>query len=341
MPASAVTMEHRRFPAWAFSLLFHFVLLTAIGWSVQRASRGTDAPVDREIGVAIVHRQPDRDVYSDPITRPSNESAASQDNASSSSASASSIAPANVAPPIDLDGILAEMTAGDAPAIKSGDIGDAFGEGADASGQSKSLGLGPSQTTAMVFGVSGSGSRFIYVFDRSDSMNGYGGKPLRAAKSELKRSLRTMSDAQQFQIIFYNDTAKPFIPAGSPLQMLSGEKTMTDRAIKYVDSVKAFGATEHYMALRTALRMGPDVIFFLTDARVPRLTATQFANIRDLADRCGASIHAIEFGSESFAPQDSFLRELASQNRGQYRYLSQEELAAIPAGDFDAPQEQP
>ena len=51
--------------------------------------------------------------------------------------------------------------------------GDAFSRGTGVQPASDSA-----EATTMVFGVSGSGSRFVYVFDRSDSMNGFGGKPL-------------------------------------------------------------------------------------------------------------------------------------------------------------------
>lgn len=326
-PSIAYETPHRAVPAWVFSLVFHVVLLTAIGWSAQRVQSGVGTETDRPVGIAMVERMPDRDRYSppEPVAAPSTQ--ANDQTAASSSASAASLAPANMAPPVDLDGILAEMTSGDVPAVQTGELEGAFGSGADAAGEGSKLSLPGKPTTAMLFGVSGSGSRFIYVFDRSDSMNGYGGKPLQAAKTELKRSLQSLSDAQQFQIIFYNETAKPFVPAGSPLQLLTGDASMIRRAQNYVDVVKAFGGTEHYDALRLALRMGPDVIFFLTDARVPRLTSTQFAEVKRLADRSGTSIHAIEFGPEPTSPGDSFLRRLASDNRGEYRYISLDELS--------------
>jgi hypothetical protein len=173
----------------------------------------------------------------------------------------------------------------------------------------------------MVFGVSGSGSRFVYVFDRSDSMNGYGGKPLRAAKSELIRSIQSLTDRQRFQIIFYNDKPTPLKVANAPLQLMSGGTSSAVRAERYIQSIRAFGGTEHNGALKLALRMSPDVIFFLTDARIPRLSQTQLAEIRRRADQAGTTIHAIEFGSEPLAPRNSFLRELAAQNNGQYQYV--------------------
>ncbi len=159
-------------------------------------------------------------------------------------------------------------------------------------------------------------------------MNGYGGKPLRAAKSELIRSLRSLSERQRFQIIFYNDKPTPFKFASAPLQLMSGESSTVAGAERYIQSIRAFGGTEHNGAIKLALRMSPDVIFFLTDARIPRLSQTQLAEIKRRADQAGTTIHAIEFGSEPIAPRNSFLRELAGQNNGQYQYVDVRQLTA-------------
>ncbi len=329
----------RMVPAWAFSLVFHAVVLTAIGWSTQRQSHGTNAEIDRPVGIAMVERLPNRDRYSPPnkLAIQSQATTAAENN-QATSITAASLAPANVAPPIDLDGMLAEMTAGDVPSIAAGELAGAFGSGADSIGKGSGLNLDGKPTTTMLFGVSGSGSRFIYVFDRSDSMNGFGGRPLRAAKKELKRSLNSLSKDQQFQIIFYNDEARPFVPAGSGLRLLLGDESMVRRAASYVDAIKAFGGTEHYEALRMALRMCPDVVFFLTDARVPRLSAAQLAEVKQLAERAGATIHSIEFGTDSIAAPDSFLRQLATENHGEYRYISIDQLGeAIKASSDAAP----
>ncbi len=311
----------RAIPAWVSSLVFHAIVLILIGWSASRERRGSGGEPDRPIGLAMVERLPDRDRYSPPdaLEQPSESVAEAP---SDKSQLAAAVAPASFAPPIDLDGVLAKMTAGDVPSISKGELDGAFTAGVGESKQGARLSLDGKPTTAVLFGISGSGSRFVYVFDRSDSMNGYGGRPLQAAKAELKRSLQSLSEAQQFQIIFYNEEAKPFVPAGSGLTMLTGEKTMIQRATYYVDAIKAFGGTEHFDALRMALRMGPDVIFFLTDARVPRLNATQFADVRRLAERSGTTIHAIEFGAEVATPEDSFLQQLADENHGEYRYIA-------------------
>lgn len=326
-------MPQRTAPPLVLSLLLHVVLLTVLGLVFSRVTKGTGAEADRPVGIAMVHRLPDRDRYTDAAeSRPQPERQQPETDPQPTEASSRSSAaapPADLAPPLDLPGMLREMKSAPAPSAASGLAGDAaLGDGAFEGGASPQSTRDDGRTTTNLFGVSGSGSRFVYVFDRSDSMNGYGGKPLRAAKAELLRSLRTLSERQRFQLIFYNDKPKPFKVSGLPLQLLRGEPSMLDRAGRYVDAIAAFGGTEHDTALKMALRMGPDVIFFLTDARIPRLSQTELLTIRRRAEESATTIHAIEFGTEPIAPVDSFLRDLAAQNGGQYQYINVQKLGA-------------
>ncbi len=71
-----------------------------------------------------------------------------------------------------------------------------------------------------------------------------------------------------------------------------------------------------------ALRMRPDVIFLLTDARTPRMTGYQLQDITNWARSQETTIHCIEFGPDLTTPDDSFLIDLAKQTDGTYRFLN-------------------
>jgi hypothetical protein len=330
-------VQTRSAPALLLSLGLHLLLLVAIVWVAATVPKGTGDLTDRQIGIAVVHRLPDRDQYQEVTAEPTQSTDESTSETTSASAAA---APADLTPPIDLQGILAAMQSTPAPQSGTGIAGDskldgdALGEGSGAAANSSS----GQQTTAKLFGISGSGSRFVYVLDRSDSMNGFGGLPLRSAKRELIRSLNSLSPQQQFQIIFYNENVKPFQMAGTPMTMVSGEPSNQARAQRYVESIRAFGGTKHQGALLMALRMSPDVIFFLTDAHIPRLSEIELKVIQDRAERNGTTIHAIEFGSYPTAAPDSFLRDLAKMNSGQYQYVDIRKLrnGAAPERDDEA-----
>jgi hypothetical protein len=93
-----------------------------------------------------------------------------------------------------------------------------------------------------------------------------------------------------------------------------------------VGSITADGATRHEEALEMALRMAPDVIFFLTDADDPCLTSQQLAHIAHVNN--GTSINAIEFGYGTQGDTENFLVKLARQNGGKHVYI---DVSRLPA----------
>ncbi|MEO1528113.1 MAG: hypothetical protein AAFX06_21995 [Planctomycetota bacterium] len=329
---SAPPVRSRQTPAMMLSFGLHLALLCALFWVASSVTKGT-GEVDRQIGIAMIHQLPDRETYVEVEAKVDAPTDIEATEVSSSSAAAAP--PADITPPIDLEGILSAMKSTPAPVSGSGLVGDsqlsgdAFGDG---SGTGPMKPVGGKKGTTRLFGVSGSGSRFVYVMDRSDSMNGFGGLPLRSAKKELIRSLNSLQEEQQFQIIFYNEGVKPFRMAGHPLQMVSGEKGHLKRAEDYVKAIRAFGGTKHKSALLMALRMAPDVIFFMTDAHVPRLSRGELADVQRRAQRSGTTIHTVEFGSQASGSPVSFLRDLAAMNNGQYQYVDVRRLGGGPIG---------
>ncbi|MCC9643369.1 hypothetical protein LOC71_13875 [Rhodopirellula sp. JC740] len=304
--------------------------------SVPESNAATESPNDRQID--------ERSTASPSETSaPTNPSSIRDQSSVDQRPSAASAPPAGFVPPVDLAGLYAEMTRRGSKAGQDDGRGKAargianatgiegvlnFGEGRTADdlgddelipGESRA-GQGAGQTTTSVFGVSGSGSTFVYVFDHSESMSASGGKPLRAAKEELIRSLCSLSERQQFQIIFYNDRPKAFSPDGQRIGLVFGEDGTRKQAEAFVDRTVAIGGTEHLLALRMALRLAPDVIFFLTDASIQTMSADEMADVRRRAEETGTVIHAIQFGTGA-EPANSFMKEIARQNGGGYRYL--------------------
>jgi hypothetical protein len=201
-----------------------------------------------------------------------------------------------------------------------------------ATGLSHAAGKGamPGQTTTQVFGAGGTGTKFVYVFDRSSSMGGFDGRPLRAAKSELIKSLGDLAAVHQFQIVFYNERPKVFNPpsSGRPAILFATDENR-QLAREFVSSITPVGGTRHREALELALKMGPDVIFFLTDANEPELTPGELADLRR-RNRAGSVIHCIEFGAGEFSGYENFLVRLARQHRGQHVYVNVASLSLGP-----------
>lgn len=182
------------------------------------------------------------------------------------------------------------------------------------------------QTT--LFGIPANGRRIVYVFDRSGSMSEHEGRPLAAAKRELLKSLSPLEATHQFQIIFYNQAPRVLNPhrSSSP-KLLYGNQRDKEAAASFVESIDASGGTAHLDSLQMALRMAPDVIYFLTDAAEPPLSDKELAQVRRW-NTSAAAIHTIEFGVGPSPAKGSFLAKLAKENRGQHAYFDVTELTA-------------
>jgi hypothetical protein len=185
-------------------------------------------------------------------------------------------------------------------------------------------GLGKA-TQTYVFGVPGIGSKFLYLFDRSASMSGFEGRPLAAAKRELATSLRSLESTHQFQIIFYNNRPSVFNPfAPQPPRMVFGEDKNKRLAEDYIRNMTADGGTDHMLAINLALGLAPDVVFYLTDADDPQLTAADLAHI-ERRNR-GIVFNTIEFGAGPQRSSNNFLVRLARQTGGQHAYVDVTQL---------------
>jgi uncharacterized protein with von Willebrand factor type A (vWA) domain len=174
-----------------------------------------------------------------------------------------------------------------------------------------------------MFGVEGAGYKFVYVIDRSGSMGGDGNAALKAAKAELLASIKKLERTHAFQIVFYNERPATFNPKNNGLAVYANDRNK-ELAERFLDSISAQGGTEHEAALKIALKLKPDVIFWLTDADRPRLDDEQIARINRLA--AGTIIHAIEFGSGEKKEGDNYLKKIAKANAGEHVYVDVKKL---------------
>ncbi len=309
--------RRRRIPAWLMSCVLHvsIVLLLAMTLRVE-PPRGGGEP-DRTAGIVLARQVRDSTEYFDgeedasPLQAASRQSTQSTTNPLPSELDAE-IVPTGALPSAD-------------ESIGSGGSGDFLpdaGQATQGAGANKGIG-GKAKT--YVFGTLGEGTKFVYVFDRSGSMDGYGGRPLRAAKKELVASLADLGDVHQFQIIFYNERPQIFNPSGGTPRLIFGDARGKSLAGRFVGGITAAGGTRHTAALKLALGMRPDVIFFLTDADEPRLSPDELAMLRRM--NRGTTINTIEFGFGPFSGDDNFLVRLARQNYGQHAYVDISQLS--------------
>jgi len=297
--------------AWLVSSLLHTALFILLALFWQPSRRGTGDLIDRPVGIAVFHETKNGDLYE------LSDAGQPQDQAADGSSSASSMAA-----PLDLAELTKDLIGYKA---ESGSIGAAvgkIGEGVSGTGGKGSNGnQAGGSTTASFMGLQGTGSNFVYVLDRSASMEEFQGAPMRFAKSELLKSIASLGDRNQFQIVFYNESPGSLSNGTSAGRLLAANEMNKEKASRFVKAIKPSGGTEHIPGLKMGLSFAPDVLFFLTDAAEPSLTEAQLIEIQSRAERSLTTIHTIQF-NRGPAPNDgSWIRELAQRNRGTYRYI--------------------
>lgn len=194
-------------------------------------------------------------------------------------------------------------------------------------GATTSSALSATVPGAAFMGVRDQGSRIVFVVDSSASMAN--DNAMRSAKAALVSSLQTLTETQQFQIIFYNNTPTPLrLRKNAAAEMAFATEVNKTFARQYIVGVQPDLGTDHLPAIKLALRLTPDVIFFLTDADEPQLTNGELLEIQRL-NQGRTRIHTIEFGrGAALGNQLNFLQKLAQQNGGTHRYYDVKRIGA-------------
>lgn len=256
----------------------------------------------------------------DPLDPPANSKVVSEWGAVSDA-----IEPAT--PMADLSGML-DGTIGDGLGGSGGGSGGGHGRG---NGPGIGDGSGPGVARTSMFGLVGEGSSFVYVFDRSESMNSVftltsEGRsvsitPLEAAKAELVQSLDNLGAANKFQLIFYNDEPLLYTDSYSPNGIFAATDDAKTLAKAFIEELPGQGNTYHLAALELALRSKPDVLFLLTDGEAKDdPPAMQIKRLMKMCRRAGTRVNVIHF---AYSPRTSNpLNGLAKATGGEHVSIS-------------------
>ncbi len=299
----------RHVPAWLLSCCLHTLLFVLLALWFHWAPRGASSQPDRSGGIVLVQADTEVTEYLS-----EGDFAEESIRAVENSAQPPPLPTADERPPdlpgMDLSAIDIAASGADPSAAlpNAGDLREPLRANRQVGGK----------VTTQVFGVTGTGTRFVYVFDRSASMSDYNNKPLRAAQQQLVASLRTLNETCQFQVIFYNHEPQLFSPTGGPPRMFFATEENRLAAERYIHSMVPTGGTDHLAALKSAFSISPDVIFMLTDAE----GGLSPADMADLTrrNRTGAVVNLIEFGVGQRRMVDRSLERFALESGGQYLY---------------------
>ncbi len=178
------------------------------------------------------------------------------------------------------------------------------------------LGLGPGETAFI--DIRDSGKRFVYVIDCSGSMIG---NRIAFARAQLITSINLLEPSQQFQVVFYNTKTRSLsLRGGDRDKLYPATEQNTAAANRAIRKVPPDKGTQHVPAIKHAMRMQPEVIFFLTDGHDQPPSVAELAEIKRL-NGGRSRIHCIEFGQGDLLNPVTWLRKLAKANGGRYKYF--------------------
>jgi hypothetical protein len=191
------------------------------------------------------------------------------------------------------------------------------------SGGGAGTGTGPG---TQFFGAREHAHTFAYVIDCSGSMATR--NSLEIAKREMFSSIGQLPPTARFAVIFYNLQARMFSDNLGAKGLMAATVTNKARVQRQLESILPLGGTDHMLALREALKLKPEVIFFLTDADL-----MSNGDVNEILAELGSTrVQAVEFGRGTGLEQRTPLGRLASSTGGTYRYIDVSKFPRSSAG---------
>jgi len=187
--------------------------------------------------------------------------------------------------------------------------------------------IGQSEAKTTLFGLPGSGSKFLYVLDTSVSMTQPQGKPLATAKQEIIDSINKLDKLCEFYIIHYSNAPRLLDMSGGRICFGTDDNKLA--AKRMIANIGTGPRTEHEPAIIMALRMRPDVLYLMTDGDDPALERRDLERIARVNEGL-TIIHVVQFGKGEPKQGTDWLKQLAKENRGEYKFVDVSQGASKP-----------
>ncbi len=172
-------------------------------------------------------------------------------------------------PEVVLDG-LAEDIAADIALAAGGGTAQASDEGQTAASPGKRGGTGgDSGPKAEYFGTVAYGDRFVYILDKSGSMNTCSGEDatrFTRAADELIHSVEQLREDQWFYVIVFSDVTRRMLDDNSPMPQMVQATWENKQALRsWLETIQPDGDTDPREAVYLALLLKPSAVFLLSD----------------------------------------------------------------------------
>lgn len=211
-------------------------------------------------------------------------------------------------------------------------IGGGAGESGGGGGLGSGFGLGSGLGAAGVWNLNVTGTSFVYVIDFSGSVI----VAVDELKRELRRSIGNLTAKQTFNVfVFYSvgdHSSDRLVTEAfeSALQLATPE--LKKRFFSWIDGKSPQGSTEPLLAMKRALALKPDAIFFFSDGYFDEKIVAAVAQ----ANRSAKSqIHCLVFDevllqetNDSGRLTDGArrLKRIAEESRGKFKVVTGADL---------------
>lgn len=187
--------------------------------------------------------------------------------------------------------------------------------------------------SAMFFGTKASGRRFIFVVDRSVSME-YGSHNFPSAeafnrydvaKSELLQAIKSLQPHQEFFVfLFAGDTLAMFdADLGAEHALIAATAQNKQRFRDWLDRVPLGDGTDPREGLKIAMRMKPDAIFMLSDGEFVSERNDRRPKTREIVDSQTSRGTAVPINTVSLEVESTkaAMKYIADRTSGKFRFL--------------------
>jgi len=155
--------------------------------------------------------------------------------------------------------------------------------------------------------------RVVYVVDRSGSMLDTFGY----VRDELNRSVGALRRSQKFHVILFNSGQPLESPPG---RLVSAINVRKKGLAEFLQGVFPHGGTEPERAMRRALALDPDLIYFLTDGA---FDPSLLGRLDRWNQRRRVRIFTIAFFDRSGA---DLLERIAREHGGEFKFVSEHDV---------------
>ncbi|GHT26632.1 hypothetical protein FACS18942_04450 [Planctomycetales bacterium] len=173
-------------------------------------------------------------------------------------------------------------------------------------------------------GTSGTGKKIAFVIDSTAIMGGGASTPWSFACDELAFSFKDLNDTQSFQVFFFAKEPDYLQSAQGEAQWISSAPQNKKESFDFLKKHTPSGSGSAFAALKEALTLKPDAVFFLTTQKSTPLSEAQTEALKTLLGTLPKTvpIHTAEIGEGMENSEKSSFQKLAEITKGQYRWVN-------------------